>query len=476
MTSDQLVGSPLTQFCGAALATLQSLAQVRSGESVTFIVEHAGLAWEVHCHPTRSVESGEDAESAGISGFAIDVTELRNAEAEVRWRGREMAALNAIMADVSSSLEFSVVLETLRKQLAQQLLIPGGVLHLLDFSRFDLELHRHWGVPPVVVERIGSRVSDLLREASSLLASTEIATGLSETEIDDATAWRTGLCIPLLANDQLLGVLTLFGEDAATFDKHRPSFFDMLGCQVGTALQNARLFQELRSGREQLQSLTRRIVDIQEAESARLARELHDEIGQIVTGLKLTLDVATRETTAAGISGAAKRLEEAGELVRDLMRRVRQMSLDLRPTALDDLGLLPALLGHFERYSRQTGITVAFHHVEIERRRFPGAVETAAYRIVQESLTNVARYADIKEVSVLIHAASDGLHLWIEDKGKGFDPQITSPYSSSGLSGMRERAIGAGGTFSINSMPDQGTTITARLPIPPATVPSEETQ
>jgi signal transduction histidine kinase len=166
-------------------------------------------------------------------------------------------------------------------------------------------------------------------------------------------------------------------------------------------------------------------------------------------------------------------LDEARALVGDLMGRVRALSLELRPTMLDDLGLLPTVLWHIERYTGQTGIAVSFQHVGIDR-RFPAEVETAAYRIVQEALTNVARYAAVQEVVVRCWLDQDRLCVQVADKGAGFDPEVVlAAGTTSGLAGMRERASLLGGTLAIESAPGSGARVTADLPLVPAEGPSK---
>jgi PAS domain S-box-containing protein len=225
--------------------------------------------------------------------------------------------------------------------------------------------------------------------------------------------------------------------------------------------ERKRAQEKLQQYAARLRTLSHRLMETQEAERRHLARELHDEIGQLLTGLKLSLDATAR---ARG-DGAARALDEARALVHELAARVRDLSLRLRPTMLDDLGLLPALLWHFERYTAQTGVHVALRHAGLERRFAPG-VETAAYRIVQEALTNVARHAGVMEVAVGLWADPAVLVIRIEDRGDGFATDGgRGPGPTSGLAGMRERAVLLGGGLSIESRPGLGTCLTAELPL-----------
>ena len=217
----------------------------------------------------------------------------------------------------------------------------------------------------------------------------------------------------------------------------------------------------LRASSQQLQDLSRRLVAIQEAERRHLARELHDEIGQMLTGLNLLLETGRAFSDRALVA----RLREAQAVVTDLTARVRTLSLDLRPSMLDDLGLLPALIWHFERYTAQTQVHVAFKHRGLDQSLDP-LLATAAYRVVQEALTNVARYAQVAEVSVAVWIKHPRLVVSIEDQGRGFDLEAAlAARQSSGLAGMHERVVLLGGQIMIDTMPGQGTRVLVELPL-----------
>lgn len=218
----------------------------------------------------------------------------------------------------------------------------------------------------------------------------------------------------------------------------------------------------LRESAERLKILSRRLIEVQEAERRRLALELHDEIGQILTGLKLSLEMSARLPA----DEAQASIAQAQTLVNELMARARKMSLDLRPATLDHLGLLSALLGHIKQYGAQTHVRVQFKHSGLEGQRFTAEIETASYRIVQEALTNVARHADTDEAAVLVWADQHSLTIQIEDRGKGFDAEAAlAADNTSGLAGMRERAALLGGHFTVESKPGAGTRLTAEFTV-----------
>ncbi|HYR30059.1 MAG TPA: ATP-binding protein, partial [Thermoanaerobaculia bacterium] len=213
-------------------------------------------------------------------------------------------------------------------------------------------------------------------------------------------------------------------------------------------------------GEEALRALPRRLIEMQETTGKQIARELHDEIGQVLTGIGMLLSIPEPLPPST-----QARLEEARRAVQELSGRVRALALYLRPAALDDFGLIAALEGLMERYTRQTGIAVEFVHAGAEGERFRSEVEVAGYRIVQEALTNVARHAAVRHASVTVEAGDGTLQVLVEDEGVGFD--VSAVRAGAGLGGMRERVAILGGELEIVSAPGSGTRVSAQLPLGP---------
>jgi signal transduction histidine kinase len=268
------------------------------------------------------------------------------------------------------------------------------------------------------------------------------------------------LTVPLIVQQNTIGALTLGATTPDAFSAESLELVHEVVNQLAIAIQQARLFEQVHDGRERLQTLSRRLVEVQEIERRHIARELHDEIGQTLTGLHLLLEINTR-----AVGTQSQNLQNAQLLVNELMRRVREISLDLRPAMLDDLGLLPTLRWHFNRYTTQTGIEVLFKHHGVER-RFAPDIETAIYRLVQEALTNIARHAQVDILTVRLWADEELLEVQIEDTGIGFDlDTVLAGKTSSGLTGMRERVELLDGTFMIRSQPGQGTCLAVTMPL-----------
>jgi signal transduction histidine kinase len=228
---------------------------------------------------------------------------------------------------------------------------------------------------------------------------------------------------------------------------------ERMSAEAALRESEASLQRRVAEATTELRALSRRLLNVQEEERRALARELHDEVGQVLTGLALQLGEG---------STSDARLEEALRIVADLTDQVRQLSIDLRPAALDRYGLLPALRSRLERYERQTGVRVDMRQEGVAR-RFPPEIEIAVYRIVQEALTNVARHAGVNSAEVRLFADDTALTASICDEGRGFRPGEGA--GAGGLDGMRERAELLGGSLTVDAEPGGGVTITAELPL-----------
>jgi two-component system, NarL family, sensor histidine kinase UhpB len=207
------------------------------------------------------------------------------------------------------------------------------------------------------------------------------------------------------------------------------------------------------------------IINAQEEERKRIARELHDETSQVLTSLLISLAVLEESLTT---QEARDRIADTRSLAHHTLRAIRSLSIDLRPSALDDLGLLPALRWYVKEYSQKCGIEVEFHASGFKE-RLPAEMETALYRIVQEALTNTARHGNAHKVSITLKENEDAISASILDDGCGFDVDavLRSPVQERrlGLAGMNERAILLDGTLDIHSTPGHGTTVEVRIPL-----------
>jgi hypothetical protein len=218
--------------------------------------------------------------------------------------------------------------------------------------------------------------------------------------------------------------------------------------------------QQIEESEARLRELAEFLQTVREEERARIARELHDELGQALTALRIDIGWLRNKCAPLG-APVADRAGSALGVVEHSIVSLRRISEDLRPAMLDSLGLAAAVEHHAKQFSQRTGIPC---RLDMNREEFelPDRLATAVFRIVQEALTNVARHAQASEVSVLIEQDDDGLHLTVDDNGRGIS--ATSGKKTFGLLGMRERVTMLGGTLDIDSRPDHGTHITVSLP------------
>jgi PAS domain S-box-containing protein len=215
----------------------------------------------------------------------------------------------------------------------------------------------------------------------------------------------------------------------------------------------------LKRANKQLGVYAAEIIQAHENERKEVALELHDQIGQSLTYLKMIMTRTSQKSTPESLPS----ITEAQRTISELISQVRQMALDLRPSMLDDLGLLPTLIWHLGRYTDQTKIKVDFKHSGLDK-RFSPEINITIYRIVQESLTNIARHANVDQASLSVWAEKKTIHAVIKDSGSGFNLSDVPKFKSTGLRGMHDRAKLLGGDLRIDSSPNDGTLITTEIP------------
>jgi PAS domain S-box-containing protein len=268
--------------------------------------------------------------------------------------------------------------------------------------------------------------------------------------------------VPLVANGQVIGLCTLETTQARFFAEQHQSLAESLTAQAAIAIQNARLFEQVRVGRERLQTLSRRLVEVQESERRHIARELHDQAGQTLSSLMVGLRLL--EEAADDNKAVVAHIAGLKDTIDSVLESLHQLATDLRPASLDHLGLVAALRQHAEVFSRQHDLAVQFETVGLEGERLSPTVETALYRIVQEALNNVVRHAQATRADVLLERQGNRVISIVEDDGIGFDLVAAMQSGRLGLLGVQERAEMLGGTLVVESTPGAGTTLVVEVP------------
>ncbi len=286
----------------------------------------------------------------------------------------------------------------------------------------------------------------------------------------DETGMTSGFSDPLLLRiqqnepirDLPCAIKTKSGETLETLLSAEPIDAGGDACILGMI----RDVTDLNRAERQRHRLLRRLINTQESERSRVARELHDEMGQHLTAL--TLGLKALEGYVAGSPAGLSTVEHLSQLTQEAIHRVQRIAWDLRPTLLDDVGLHAALESYVRDWTRRTGITVDFHSNGLKQHVLTSAIETSVFRIVQEALTNVIRHAQAKRVSLHLERRGQELRVIVEDDGIGFETEtLMGPdiQRRLGLLGMEERAILIGGSFNIESSVGNGTSVYVRVPI-----------
>ena len=277
----------------------------------------------------------------------------------------------------------------------------------------------------------------------------------------ELTPVRAVLVLPLLRDGRVIGALSLGDDAGRTFDAEALALARLFASHAATAFANAQLYTAVQTGQGRLQDLSRQLLEAHEAERRRIAHELHDEAGQLLASVHLTL-----ETT---ISGLPPQFREGFHQVHShldaIESQLRRLAHELRPTILDDLGLLPALQSLAQGVAERTGLCIRVDSA-IAGRLAP-AVETALYRIMQEGVTNITKHAAATQVDLHMWRDGESVHGILHDDGAGFAVEHVMSQTGPrglGLLGIQERLEALGGTLQIISPPGQGTTLQITLP------------
>jgi PAS domain S-box-containing protein len=433
-------------------------------------LKHRNGDWRFLSFRNRVLRRADNGKPRLILSTLHDVTESWRAEETIRRHAAYSEALAQMALSLNKRLDEKLVLESVCEMAARALTVPFASVFMLDEQSKTLRLATSFGfatedirhfqpLPHAVLERLTAQFKD-----AGIIADIQKFDGLVNAKIFMSYDIRAVMGAGLFYHQKLTGVLAVFASgEARQFNREELTLLKGLAAQTAQAVENARLFKEVSSGENQLRALSNALMEVQEKERRSLALELHDEFGQLLSSTKLYLDRISALTDAAD----QRHLDRAQELILDLLRRVRRMALELRPTMLDDLGLLPALNWLFNDYKTETGEAVVFEQTGLNQ-RFSSQLEITVYRIVQEALTNVIQHAGTRQVCIRALADADSFNLQIVDHGVGFDPAtILSGHLSSGLSGMRERARLLGGEMVIESAPGAGTVLTIYLLLNP---------
>ena len=250
------------------------------------------------------------------------------------------------------------------------------------------------------------------------------------------------------------------GNISSPLGKRKQKLLMSLGNQLGIGVENALLWHKVKEKEEIKAQLLQKIIGVQEEERKRIARELHDETGQSLTSLLLGLKMIEKSQDMEQVK---ERIGELRQVVMDTLTDINKLALELRPTILDDLGLVAAVERYISNVLVKTDLDIELQVMGVEEIQLSSQVEITIYRIIQESLTNIIKHAQATRVNILLEHKKDKVFLVVEDDGIGFNQETirkkSLEYKHLGLFGMEERAAIVGGFLAIESWPGQGTKI-----------------
>ncbi len=395
------------------------------------------------------------------AAIAIQNARLYRAEAErsheLRERNRELAALNAVAAATSQYLDLQQVLVEALNQALRATQAEVGEIFLLEESSGDMVLALHRGPFQEAFHSIsrfkrGEGYPGRVAETGETLSSAQLSLDVHylRSQVVEA-GFEAYACVPLLAKGKVVGTLDLASRNAGLFDQASLNLLAGIGRQIGVAIENARLHQQV----AQLAVLEER---------QRIGMDLHDGVIQSIYAVGLTLEYARGQLIDGDASGADERIQAAMEALNTTIRDIRAYILDLRPRRFGGDDLVEGLRRLLAEFKANTLMMVEFNSDPAANDALTAEARRALFLIAQESLSNVARHSRASRVEASLVCAANTVQLTIADNGRGFDPTRTKHALGHGLSNMRDRAQAIGGEVSIVSPPNGGTAVHISVP------------
>jgi len=404
--------------------------------------------------------------------------------ATAKWHDKLMA-LSRVSAAVSGLQDLDAILSVgLDSTLNVMNGTIGGIL-LLDEQTQTLSYRVHCGLSTKYVEemrmRLGEGIAGRVAQSGKSILLEDISTDpdAAHPDLIITEGLKAFISVPLRAKDSILGVINVASRMPHHYTKDDMYLLHSIGDQLGIAIEQAKLYEQLRKGRERYRILARQTMVAQEEERRRIARELHDETSQSLTGLALKLQALADMCEMSGMSDIAFKaeLKKVHSLAIQIGAEVSRLIGDLRPTLLDTLGLAPALRQYAEANLRPLGINVSLNLKGIGQ-SLPPEVEVGLFRIAQGAIGNIVEHSQANSATITLECKANELLLCISDNGQGFDVSeftgIDEKGRGRGLFSMKERVSLLGGTCSVRSEPGRGTAVVCTVPLVRSTANAED--
>jgi PAS domain S-box-containing protein len=408
-----------------------------------------------------------------VASLMRDVTETKELELRITRAREDLSALNTIAGVVTQSLDLDTVLgSALDKTLEIMRWNTGGIL-LLNRENETLYYRVHRGLSDGFVRdmyfRLGEGIEGKVAQTGETILVENTSTNPYVTHLDllDIEGIRAFACVPLISKGNVLGIINIASHEVGKLSSEDTQLLDSIASQIAIAIENASLHQEVLHKDKIRGELLQGIFSIQEEERKRIARELHDETSQSLASLATNLEVAVH-TLPDSADNTKTVLKNAQTISISILDDIYKLIYELRPTLLDDLGLVVAIRWLVANNLSAAGIKVVFKTTG-QVRRLNSTVETTLFRVIQEAMNNMSRYAHAKNADIIVNFRKHMIRVRIKDDGAGFnvDEAISSKDRPRGLGllGMKERVELMNGTLSIQSYPSNGTEIDFKIPL-----------
>jgi len=398
-----------------------------------------------------------------------DITARKQEEEARTLRAAEMEALYEVSLEINTVPNVDILLNDIVKRAVTLLNVNRGEISLMESNGKSLKIAAVHPPNEKVVgttNRISQGLAGRIAKTGEPLMLHEIAKKENGGSSFDEEDTRRFLGVPLKVQEKVIGVLSVSDEyHTGAFEEESIRLLSLFAAQAAIAMENSSLFNQVNDGRRELSLLSKRLMQVHEDERRKIARELHDQIGQTLTAIKLNLEALGQSSADTSLSAE---LQKSIKLVESSVDQVRELSLELRPPELDDLGLIPALRLYVNQQAKRAGLEADMRFPE-HKLTLAHEAESACFRVVQEAMTNTIRHGKATGVLLELMVRGKMLEVAFQDDGVGFNSksamQRIGQGKSLGLIGMKERIELVGGELMISSKAGEGTKITLSLPL-----------
>lgn len=400
----------------------------------------------------------------------VDLTELKRKEHKIQRLYNQASTLARTALTINAALDLTEVLETICFEVSTRLKASCVTIRLLDAKRQNYQLYYSYGkepafftpsIPVSLFERYFGGT-----EQVTVLEDVEAITDPAFQKVFGPLKLKSLIGIKLYNGKEVSGAILLFriGEEWPVTEEEK-MLMQGLAAQASLAIRNAQLYMEIRNNERKLHQLHHQVVQTLEEERRRISWELHDELGQALTAIKIKLELVA--DTICQNCMCKPELTKIIDLTDDAVEMTRHIAYNLRPAALEAVGLIPALRNYCRTFTQRVGIPVIFTSAKTELPTISEVASITLYRVLQEGLTNAAKHSQASQIEVLLQTDAEFITLIVQDNGVGPDPAELSAETGGGgigLLGMGERLSALGGTLKTKFLPAQGFTLTAQVP------------